>query len=200
MSSDEFDKEAEREKLREKYAKEEQDREATQRMSELLLQGATMTNSHCDRCGDPIFRYEGQEFCASCQAAGGGMAAGNGQSAPAESAASVERRESEAGRAVADDERADPVDTASQPSEEQESDAEATQSVETREPRAETRSVSAGESMPADGDLAGAREELGRTISRLARRAGESNDPRRAREFLEAAGEAASTLERLDSR
>lgn len=201
MSSDEFDKEAEREKLREKYAKEEQDRQATQRMSELLLQGATMTNSHCDRCGDPIFRYEGQEFCASCQAAGGEMAAGNGQSAPAaESLDSAGTPESEAGRAVADDERADPVDTASQPSEEQESDADATQSVETREPPAETRSVSAGESMPTDGDLAGAREELGRTITRLARRAAESDDPRRAREFLEAASEAASTLETLDGR
>ncbi|NEU59094.1 Sjogren's syndrome/scleroderma autoantigen 1 family protein [Halorussus sp. MSC15.2] len=69
MSSDdsEFDKEAEREKLREKYGDEEQDRENTRRMSELLLQGATMTGKHCDNCGDPIFRYDGQEFCPTCQ-------------------------------------------------------------------------------------------------------------------------------------
>ncbi|WP_435360092.1 Sjogren's syndrome/scleroderma autoantigen 1 family protein [Haloarchaeobius sp. DFWS5] len=66
----EFDKEAEREKLRQKFAEEEKDRQSTQRMSELLLQGATMTNKHCDTCGDPIFRYDGQAFCPSCQAAG----------------------------------------------------------------------------------------------------------------------------------
>lgn len=64
-----FDKEAEREKLREKYEQEQAEREATEQMSELLLQGATMTNAHCSDCGDPIFRYEGQEFCASCEKA-----------------------------------------------------------------------------------------------------------------------------------
>ncbi|RXK50417.1 Sjogren's syndrome/scleroderma autoantigen 1 family protein [Halorientalis pallida] len=62
-----FDKEAEREKLREKYGRDEDDREATERMSDLLLKGATMTNAHCGTCGDPIFRYEGQEFCSTCQ-------------------------------------------------------------------------------------------------------------------------------------
>ncbi|NHN60677.1 MULTISPECIES: Sjogren's syndrome/scleroderma autoantigen 1 family protein [Halorussus] len=69
MSSDDsgFDKEAEREKLREKYEQDQKDRENTRRMSELLLQGATMTGKHCDRCGDPIFRYDGQEFCPTCQ-------------------------------------------------------------------------------------------------------------------------------------
>jgi len=64
-----FDKEAERERLREKYEQEQQEREATEKMSELLLQGATMTNAHCSECGDPIFRYDGQEFCASCERA-----------------------------------------------------------------------------------------------------------------------------------
>ncbi len=64
-----FDKEAEREKLRKKYEQEQQEREATEKMSELLLQGATMTNAHCSECGDPIFRYDGQEFCASCERA-----------------------------------------------------------------------------------------------------------------------------------
>lgn len=65
-----FDKEAEREKLREKFARDEEKRESTRRMSELLLQGATMTNRHCDTCGDPLFRQNGQEFCATCQAEG----------------------------------------------------------------------------------------------------------------------------------
>ena len=69
MSGDDsgFDKEAEREKLREKYGDEDESRENARRMSELLLQGATMTGKHCNECGDPIFRYDGQEFCATCQ-------------------------------------------------------------------------------------------------------------------------------------
>jgi uncharacterized Zn finger protein (UPF0148 family) len=62
-----FDKEAEREKLREKYERDKQKREATEQMSELLLKGATMTNTHCGTCGDPIFRYDGQEFCPTCE-------------------------------------------------------------------------------------------------------------------------------------
>jgi len=66
--SEDFDKEAERERLREKYDSKSGDREVTERMSQLLLQGATMTNKHCDTCGSPIFRYQGQEFCPTCQA------------------------------------------------------------------------------------------------------------------------------------
>jgi uncharacterized Zn finger protein (UPF0148 family) len=62
-----FDREAERERLREKYEQDKKERETTEQMSELLLQGATMTNAHCSECGDPIFRYDGQEFCATCE-------------------------------------------------------------------------------------------------------------------------------------
>jgi uncharacterized Zn finger protein (UPF0148 family) len=61
-----FDKEAEREKLREKYERDQAEREATQRMSDLLLKGATMTNTHCGTCGDPLFKQEGTTFCPSC--------------------------------------------------------------------------------------------------------------------------------------
>ncbi|MFC4436153.1 MULTISPECIES: Sjogren's syndrome/scleroderma autoantigen 1 family protein [Natrialbaceae] len=61
-----FDKEAEREKLREKYERDEADRKATQRMSDLLLKGATMTNTHCGTCGDPLFQQDGTTFCPSC--------------------------------------------------------------------------------------------------------------------------------------
>ncbi|ESS09339.1 MAG: Zn-finger containing protein, partial [uncultured archaeon A07HN63] len=68
-----FDKEAEREKLREKYG-EDDDETDTRRMSELLLKGATMTNGHCEECNDPLFRHNGQTFCATCQA--------NGQQSP----------------------------------------------------------------------------------------------------------------------
>jgi len=62
-----FDKEEEREKLREKYERDQEKREVAEKMSELLLQGATMTNAHCSECGDPVFRYDGQEFCATCE-------------------------------------------------------------------------------------------------------------------------------------
>ena len=62
-----FDKEAERQKLREKYERDKEKRKSTQRMSELLLKGATMTNRHCEQCGDPIFRYDGEEFCPTCR-------------------------------------------------------------------------------------------------------------------------------------
>jgi hypothetical protein len=85
--SDDFDREAEREKLREQFGEEEADREHSQRLSELLLKGATMTNRHCTECGDPIFRHDGREFCPSCrrevaaaetqQATAGGAAAEN---------------------------------------------------------------------------------------------------------------------------
>jgi len=61
-----FDKEAEREKLREKYEQDKEERKATQRMSDLLLKGATMTNAHCGTCGDPLFQHEGTTFCPSC--------------------------------------------------------------------------------------------------------------------------------------
>lgn len=195
----EFDKEAEREKLREKYAEEQQDRESTQRMSDLLLQGATMTNKHCDACGDPIFRYEGQEFCASCQAAGqaadaGSQSASQGSPEPTETAPESTSKSEAAARAVADEERSDPVDTGSHPSDVREPDPEDPFPAGSRELTTETRSA------PEGGDLSGAREELGRTIATLARRAADAEDPRRAREFLEAADEAAETLATLNGR
>ncbi|MEF8773157.1 MAG: Sjogren's syndrome/scleroderma autoantigen 1 family protein [Halobacteriales archaeon] len=61
-----FDKEAERERLREKYERDQERREATQQMSDLLLKGATMTNQHCEECGSPLFRMDGEVFCPSC--------------------------------------------------------------------------------------------------------------------------------------
>jgi uncharacterized Zn finger protein (UPF0148 family) len=73
--SEDFDKEAEREKLREKYGDEDAQREATQHMSELLLKGATMTNQHCPNCGDPIFRHDGRTFCPTCNQDGDASAA-----------------------------------------------------------------------------------------------------------------------------
>ncbi len=65
--SDGFDKEAERERLREKYAEDEADRQSAKEMSDLLLQGARMTDRHCPECGDPLFEDDGELFCASCE-------------------------------------------------------------------------------------------------------------------------------------
>lgn len=62
----EFDKEAEREKLRKQFERDKERRETTQQMSELLLKGATMLNVHCADCASPVFRQDGEEFCPSC--------------------------------------------------------------------------------------------------------------------------------------
>ena len=63
----EFDKEAERERLREKFAEEEADRDSARHMSELLLQGMTMTDRHCPECGAPLFRDGDRVFCPECE-------------------------------------------------------------------------------------------------------------------------------------
>ena len=107
-----FDEEAERKRLREKYEKDEERRKETQQMSELLLKGATMTNQHCGECGSPIFRYQGQEFCPSCQRVTGGEAASRGEateSSPESSPSSSETdaaSRSESNGAVERDSRA----------------------------------------------------------------------------------------------
>ncbi|WP_460923320.1 Sjogren's syndrome/scleroderma autoantigen 1 family protein [Salinarchaeum chitinilyticum] len=106
-----FDKEAERERLREKYEAEQADREAAQQMSDLLLKGATMTNAHCGNCGSPIFRSDGQEFCPNCsgQAAGadaGQAETGAGQAQQAGTAA--EPAEADAGSTGATEQQTSP--------------------------------------------------------------------------------------------
>ncbi|WP_435348452.1 Sjogren's syndrome/scleroderma autoantigen 1 family protein [Haloarchaeobius sp. HRN-SO-5] len=115
----EFDKEAEREKLRKQFEAEEQERESTRRMSELLLKGATMTNKHCNRCGDPIFRYDGQEFCPTCQAAGQAAAVEEApETVDAETAPAAEsgvEPDQSAEAAAAGDETAPPEETTTQP-------------------------------------------------------------------------------------
>ncbi|MFA1609780.1 Sjogren's syndrome/scleroderma autoantigen 1 family protein [Halobellus rubicundus] len=88
-----FDEEAERRRLREKYEKDEERRKETQQMSELLLKGATMTNQHCGECGSPIFRYDGQEFCPSCQRVAGEAGTESDAGSEAASAESAEADE-----------------------------------------------------------------------------------------------------------
>lgn len=63
----EFDKEAERERLREKFAQDEAERASARHMSELLLQGLTMTDRHCPECGAPLFRDDERTFCPECE-------------------------------------------------------------------------------------------------------------------------------------
>jgi len=209
-----FDEEAERERLREKYEQDQREREATERMSELLLQGATMTNAHCGECGDPIFRYDGQEFCPTCE-----KVVTEGGDEAAETTGS----ETDAG---ADGEAGDPteagagengVDGEDEPAAEAESerpdpglperreraqvpDRDRRPSAAPRRPDPPVRREESDDrerSEPAresGGDLADARKSLRRSLVRFAREAERTEDPRRAREHLEAAREAAEAL------
>ncbi|EMA66263.1 Sjogren's syndrome/scleroderma autoantigen 1 family protein [Halorubrum kocurii] len=234
--SDGFDKEAEREKLREKLAEDEQKREHTQRMSELLLQGATMTNRHCDDCGDPIFRHDGQEFCPTCQATGSGggtqgddaqpadadakrppqgdgrdtsTAPGGGETAPSTAsqdataqsgtnanaasanAASANAANANAANANAANAVPEPPNAAPSPA------SNAEQSGEP--PASGPPAAPAAPAAPAEpGTVADARASLTRTLARFARAAEETDDPRRARDHLRAAREAAEALAALD--
>jgi len=177
-----FDEEAERERLREKYEQDQEKRADTQRMSELLLKGATMTNSHCDACGDPLFRHDGRTFCPTCQAADGDAAAdadatGNGDA------------DTEA--APADD--ADTPSAAHRVPDPGTDEASGAPEPRTQSPRP---APSTAESAPLDD----ARASLSRTLVRYARAAEETDDPRRAKELLAAAREAAEALSALDRR
>ena len=230
--SDGFDKEAEREKLREKYADDEQKREHTQRMSELLLKGATMTNRHCEECGDPIFRHDGREFCPTCGSAAGGdvgsgstgaEAAGADEAADAaaptaESGVDAAAENGVAGSGTADSGAAEGRQPESPPSatvpprgsspqeppSPQESPPQASDSTRDSAPQRSGREAAESpQSNPsrsatdADG-LGAARASLTRTLTRFARAAEETDDPRRARDHLEAAREAAEALAALD--
>ena len=229
-----FDEEAERERLREQYERDEQKREATERMSELLLKGATMTNVHCETCGDPIFRYEGQLFCPTCE------------EPVAEDGTKLDDTEADTGgadeSAPEDDEsNGDPTDENDPASETTQGDADGrpsekrerrTDSSDTSErrqsqraglperreqPDVPDRDRSPGEELrrpdpparreeferdeeferePVSGsdDLAQAEASLQRSLLRFARAAEQAEDPRRGREHLEAASEAADAL------
>jgi len=41
--------------------------EDLQKISKLLEMGGTMLAQHCERCGAPIFRYQGEEICPLCE-------------------------------------------------------------------------------------------------------------------------------------
>ncbi|WP_331235195.1 Sjogren's syndrome/scleroderma autoantigen 1 family protein [Natronorarus salvus] len=206
----EFDKEAEREKLREKYERDRHEREATQQMSDLLLRGATMTNRHCGECRSPIFRYEGSEFCPTCEReverpeeADG--TANDREPASAEGAeidveSAREKAEDAVGRDVGStevgtdtgEERPDPeeVSLATAPE-------TAPDRISVPDTVREDDSETTERRRRGGGDLADARSALCETIAHLSRRAANADDPRRAEEFLAAADRAAETLRKL---
>lgn len=191
-----FDKEKEREKLREKFEQEEDRRETTQQMSELLLKGATMLNVHCQECASPIFRYDGDEFCPTCQrpveeiaTAGPGDLTGpaNVPDSPETNAAEgappqpAETAQPDAGDVEPAGET--PVPNGAEPP-------ESTQPS----PPEPTPAVSDPSVDIADDDAVGA---LTDAIARLSARAAAADDPRQAQELLAAAKEAAETVSEL---
>ena len=195
-----FDKEAEREKLRKKFAADEEKRATTQRMSELLLKGATMTNKHCGRCSDPLFRYDGQTFCPSCQADGAAVDSqpeANG-SEPGDEAAE------QSGQSPAEQQPTQPpVGQPGQPQTEQSAQPQPGGSRQPALPvdgQRNKRGSAEVDDRPtaSTGDLTEARQSLRRTVTRFAQAAEGTDDPRRARELLAAAREAAATLAELD--
>lgn len=170
----EFDKEAEREKLRKQFEYDEQKRKSTERMSELLLQGATMTDTHCDTCGDPLFRYEGQEFCPSCQSDTDDRQQTADPEQPPEPAA-TESTQIEVEDGSPPDDTTEPLTN-----------------------RPETPDVSSTASPRSDSDLSAARQSLVATVTRFAKHAEATEDPDRARAFLAATEDAATALSALD--
>jgi uncharacterized Zn finger protein (UPF0148 family) len=241
--SEDFDKEAEREKLRQQLERDEERRESTRQMSELLLQGATMTNAHCDTCGSPLFRQNGQTFCATCQSQDGQAAQQQGahqqaaqqQTDQQDAVAQHDTRQAQGDSREAQQDPAQaqgaPQDTPQQPDGRQgddqpapgqrQRDAQDVTAVQpTRQPGQGQRGASASPEQGQHGDgglgeQAGgqgvdtasgggqqvpagtAAADLQRTLSKFARAAAETDDPREARDHLEAAREAAETLAAL---
>ena len=214
-----FDKEAERERLREKYEAEQADREATQHMSELLLKGATMTNSHCGNCGDPIFRYDSQEFCPTCQnptatgvddatAAADDPAARSDDARPqGDAAVQGDAATPTNARSASADERTDarpdrqPLDGRG---ERDARDADASTPAAERAGTTTTPDGADGQppaSAPASGTNASvdadAVANVEATVERFAAAAANTDDPERAREYLAAVRDATDTLRAL---
>lgn len=164
-----FDKEAEREKLRKRFQEEEKKRESAEQMSELLLKGATMTNKHCSECGNPIFRMNGQEFCPNCQ---GKPEKNQGQE---ETQKQGEKN---------------PIQTTGETTIKEMEDAKL--STQTEQPYSESGEGQTVEI--ADTDLEEGYKALVQALNTHAKHAASTSDPRKAKEHLEAANEAADTL------
>ncbi len=206
-----FDKEAEREKLRKKYEEDQQKRESTQRMSELLLQGATMTNEHCDRCGNPRFRYEGDTFCPSCEGEAEesetqtGARGAAGEADETEAPEQPAPNEPDAGtETAASAERTRSPEPETETAERQPKPTPEPEPTRTRSPTQEPNTTQQPERGTATrtaeeaDDLASARASVRATLNDLAARAERSNDAAHTRELLAATKEAAQTLRELN--
>ncbi|WP_254766317.1 Sjogren's syndrome/scleroderma autoantigen 1 family protein [Salinilacihabitans rarus] len=221
-----FDKEAEREKLREKYERDEADREATRRMSDLLLKGATMTNTHCGTCGDPLFRQDGVTFCPTCHGGPAGVEGPDLEREPEAAGAEADRPDAEGETEAADaSTKPEPTDAtgpggadspseievataASDPADASPGAADAAESgdrtARASESSADRRGTDrrgrdrpAASSPAVSGDLEAGRDALVAALERFAREAAETDDPRYALECLEAAREASEALAAL---
>ena len=210
-----IDKEALREELREKYERDKRDREATERMSELLLKGATMTNRHCGTCADPLFQQNGTTFCPTCH---GGPEGVEGRLDDGEDDAQLDTQ-TDAQRTAS--QRTDsPGTEANEPAGESADRASGVESGEEpgsngddghsfdpvrspAKPGGPTppsptggvrRDVPSRDDHEVAGDFDAAYDSLVVALERFAREAAETDDPRYARECLEAAREAAEAL------
>ena len=226
-----FDKEAEREKLRKKYEKDKQDREATQRMSDLLLKGATMTNSHCNTCGDPLFRQQGTTFCPSCHggpegvdasvppaddetqtetdpATDSGPAHANSPQSVSDSADGPQEAISQQGQPPQPQQEQPQQPQQGQPPQPQQGQPQqgapsrsqqgtgSTSSEPQRETAGTSNGFPAGDPVPG-ADIDDATNALVAALERFARAGAQADDPREAKECLEAAHEAAAALSTL---
>ncbi|WP_410766136.1 Sjogren's syndrome/scleroderma autoantigen 1 family protein [Haloferax sp. DFSO60] len=191
-----FDKEKERQRLREKYEQDAKKRDSTQRMSELLLKGATMTNKHCPQCGDPLFRYNGQEFCPSCQAEGQqANAAADADTGAASAAEEVAQETVAEGKSV-------PSQSVDSEGESAESNGSAASSPAGEQHQSSVEQMGHRQATPrqrtGDSSLSAARESLVETLTWAANEAAATDDPHRAKEYLAAAREAAEAIAALD--
>jgi uncharacterized Zn finger protein (UPF0148 family) len=198
-----FDKEAEREKLRKKYADDEDTRADTKRMSELLLKGATMTNQHCDECGDPLFSHNGQTFCPTCQATAQQPADDQQQADTQQPTDTQQANGAQQPTTAAQSPATEPESSATQP-QSTPTDTPATNghpdASDSRPPeptQPPTQQSTSQLSPPTEG-LTTARQSLIGTITRFSQQAAKTDDPRRAKELLAAAREAAETLRALE--
>jgi uncharacterized Zn finger protein (UPF0148 family) len=197
-----FDREAEREKLREQFERDKQKREQSERMSELLLKGATMTNKHCDTCGDPIFRHDGQEFCPTCH--GPGQQQVQHQQTQQQQTQPTQQAQESGGATrqpepEAPSQAADPTDAARAATEVPEPEPGVEQTPDDSQPAPEPTPRQPAPQQVADAvdgdDLSAARASLTRSLSTLAEKAEATDDLSRKREYLAAAKEAAEALD-----
>lgn len=205
--SEDFDKKAEREKLREKYEHDKQKRQATEQMSELLLQGATMTNAHCSECGDPIFRYEDQEFCPTCEKPvdrGGNPEGEEEETDDGSDSIQVTTPSDDArvsfGQGDEDEQVAENGAPApEQSADEQQAQTQPQQRRQQPEPQPQPSQPVSRDSHQTGGETgtAAAREALVQTLTRFSQQAAATEDPARAQDHLAAAREAAEALSAL---